>query len=150
MTALHVRPANPGDIAAMLHIAAHAATASAWTLDQYSAIFKPESPRRVALVIEEQGMVKGFIVGRVLEPEWEIENVAVTGDARRRGLGSRLLGEFITLARAEGAAALILEVRESNHAARMLYEKWAFEESGRRAWYYSNPTEDAILLTFSL
>jgi [ribosomal protein S18]-alanine N-acetyltransferase len=149
-SALLVRSANPGDIAAMHHIAAHAATASEWSLEQYNALFTPESPRRVALVIEEQGMVKGFIVGRVLGPDWEIENIAVTGDARRRGLGSRMLGEFIALARKEGATTVMLEVRESNQAARMLYEKWAFQESGRRKAYYSNPAEDAILLTFSL
>ena len=149
-SALLVRPANPGDVAAMHHIAAHAATASEWSLDRYNALFALESPRRVALVIEERGMVKGFIVGRVLGPDWEIENIAVTGDARRRGLGSRMLGEFIALARSEGATAIILEVRESNRVARMLYEKWAFQESGRRKEYYANPVEDAILLTFSL
>ena len=45
----------------------------------------------------------------------------------------------------EGAAAVFLEVRESNRAARALYEKWAFLESGRRRGYYKDPEEDAIL-----
>ena len=77
--------------------------------------------------------------------EWEIENIAVAGPARRRGLGTRLLGELLDLARGRGADAVFLEVRESNHAARALYEKWAFLESGRRRGYYKDPEEDAIL-----
>ena len=68
----------------------------------------------------------GFIAGRAVGEEWEIENIAVAGPARRRGLGTRLLGEFLDLARDRGAEAVFLEVRESNLAARRLYEKWAF------------------------
>ena len=49
------------------------------------------------------------------------------------------------MARARGAKAVFLEVRESNQAARALYEKWAFLESGRRRRYYQEPDEDAIL-----
>jgi len=48
------------------------------------------------------------------------------------------------VARAKGAQSIFLEVRESNQAARSLYEKWAFVESGRRIRYYQNPQEDAI------
>ena len=77
--------------------------------------------------------------------EWEIENIAIAGPARRRGLGTRLLGELLDLARAQGAESVFLEVRESNHAARALYEKWSFIESGRRKKYYKDPEEDAIL-----
>ena len=45
------------------------------------------------------------------------------------------------------ASRILLEVRESNLAARRLYEKHGFRESGRRPKYYSNPIEDAILYT---
>ena len=79
------------------------------------------------------------MIARVVGEEWEIENIAVAGSARRRGLGTRLLGELLDMARAKGAAAVFLEVRESNQAARALYEKWAFLESGRRRGYYRDP-----------
>jgi ribosomal-protein-alanine N-acetyltransferase len=95
-------------------------------------------------VIEGTKGVQGFLIAQVIAPEWEIENIAIAADARRRGLGTRLLGEFLDHARAEGAQAVFLEVRESNQAARSLYEKWAFVESGRRIRYYQNPQEDAI------
>jgi len=126
----------------------HAVTAAHWTRQQYDTIFNQPSPRRVALVIEEEPTIQGFLVGRALEGEWEIENIAVAGPARRRGLGTRLMGEFLDLARSQGAEAVFLEVRESNAAARQLYEKWAFVESGRRKRYYREPEEDAIVYTF--
>ena len=53
-------------------------------------------------------------------------------------------------AQSEGATAIFLEVRESNHAARSLYEKWAFSESGRRPRYYTQPEEDAIVYRLAL
>jgi ribosomal-protein-alanine N-acetyltransferase len=81
--------------------------------------------------------------------EWEIENIAVTGAARRCGLGSRLVGELLDHVRSRGGKTVFLEVRESNRAARALYEKWAFIEVGRRKAYYQNPVEDALILKFN-
>jgi ribosomal-protein-alanine N-acetyltransferase len=96
----------------------------------------------------------GFLVGRSIgaegNQEWEIENVAVSGPARRRGMGSRLLGEFLRLVHHQGGREVFLECRESNHAARKLYERWAFVEAGRRKAYYQNPVEDALILRLSL
>ena len=99
----------------------------------------------MVLILEEESELKAFIAGRVVDKEWEIENVAVAGPARRRGLGTRLLREFLDLARSQSAGAVFLEVRESNLVARRLYEKWAFVESGRRKSYYREPHEDAIV-----
>jgi len=100
---------------------------------------------RVALVMQEESGLQGFVIARVVGEEWEIENIAIAGPARQLGRGTRLLGELLDLARARGAAAAFLEVRETNRAARALYEKWAFLESGRRRKYYKAPEEDAIL-----
>lgn len=123
----------------------HAATAAHWSREQYETVLRSEAPPRIVLLIEEEDGVQGFVAGRVLDEEWEIENIAVAGPARRRGLGTRLVGEFLDLARGRGAQAVFLEVRESNLAARRLYEKWAFVESGRRRLYYREPEEDAIV-----
>jgi ribosomal-protein-alanine N-acetyltransferase len=146
---MHVRSAIPADIPAMMRLVNHSATAAHWSREQYERVFGEQSPRRVALVIEEAAGPQGFLVAHVVAGEWEIENIAVAGAARRRGLGTRLLGEFLKLASGEGASAVFLEVRESNHAARLLYEKWSFEESGRRSGYYAQPQEDAIVYRLS-
>ena len=129
----------------MMMLEKHAATAAHWSEEQYRTALSSEVPSRVGLIVEDEAGVQGFIVGRGLDAEWEIENIAVAGPTRRRGLGTRLLGEFLDLARGRGARAVFLEVRESNLAARRLYEKWAFVESGRRKRYYRDPEEDAIV-----
>jgi ribosomal-protein-alanine acetyltransferase len=132
----------------MMVVEKHSVTASHWSRGQYEALFSGTSPRRAALVIEEERVIQGFLVAREVGSEWEIENIAVAGPARRRGLGSQLVGEFLNLARERGAESVFLEVRESNRAARALYEKWAFVEAGRRTAYYREPEEDAVLYRF--
>lgn len=142
---MRIRPATAADIRALMALEKHAATAAHWSVQQYEAALSGEGPSRLVLIIEEEASVQGFIVGRSVGEEWEIENIAVAGPARRRGLGTRLLGEFLNLARGRGAGAVFLEVRESNLAARRLYEKWGFVESGRRMRYYREPDEDGIV-----
>ncbi len=144
-----IRPATPADVASLLALERHSLTAAHWAEADYQRLFLSDAPPRLALVLEEAEMV-AFIVARGAGAEWEIENVAVAGAARRRGLGTRLLGELLKRLRARGAESVFLEVRESNHGARALYEKWGFVENGRRAAYYRAPDEDAILyrLTF--
>jgi [ribosomal protein S18]-alanine N-acetyltransferase len=151
---IRVRPAQPGDLARLVEIASHSATAAQWNQTEYLKLFAPNQPssqlqQRYALVVEQAGSVAGFIVGRQVAEEWEIENIAVTGAARRCGLGSRLVGELLDHVRSEGGTTVFLEVRESNTAARSLYEKWAFIEVGRRKAYYQNPAEDALILKFN-
>jgi len=145
---LSIRPADSTDLLAMLAIEKHAATAAHWSIEQYEALFRASG--QIALIVQEEtqqekAQVQGFIIARAIGVEWEIENIALAGPARRRGLGTRLLGEFLDLAGAQGAEAVFLEVRESNRAARALYEKWSFMRSGRRQKYYKDPEEDAIL-----
>jgi ribosomal-protein-alanine N-acetyltransferase len=142
---LSIRAATVADLPAMMQLEKRAATAAHWSAEQYEALFRASAPGRAALIMREESGLQGFVIARVVGEEWEIENIAVAGPSRRRGLGTRLLGELLDSARAKGAAAVFLEVRESNQAARALYEKWAFRESGRRPRYYKDPAEDAIL-----
>lgn len=147
---LKVRPATSDDIPAMMALDRHAVTAAHWSREQYDGLFSGSGPRRVGLVLEEDSKVQAFIVARAIGKEWEIENIAVAGPARRHGLGTRLLGEFLDLARTEGVETVFLEVRVSNRAARSLYEKWAFLKAGRRKAYYRNPVEDAVVYQLML
>src|SRR5438105_10653479 len=150
------------------------ATAAHWSIAQYKEIFETavsirapvssvaggrrdacrtagETPAlRLALVVEDQSGVQGFAVARVLGREWELENIIVADQAQRRGLGARLLGELVNLARSQHAQSISLEVRESNQAARSLYLKYAYGECGHRKNYYQNPPETAILYKLDL
>jgi ribosomal-protein-alanine N-acetyltransferase len=138
-----VRAALSADLPVLLALDRAAPTAAHWTEAQYRR-FLTEDTGHVTLVIEED-YVQGFIVGRDLGLEWEIENIVVAETARRRGVGERLVGELLALARNRGVQAVFLEVRESNGRARALYSKLGFIESGRRKSYYGSPEEDALL-----
>jgi ribosomal-protein-alanine N-acetyltransferase len=146
---MRIRRATAADIPELMALEKHAATAANWSIKQYEAVFSSKPPR-VVLILEEESAVEGFIAGRALDKEWEIENIVVAGSIRRRGFGMRLVGEFLELARDQGAEKIFLEVRESNLAARRLYEKWAFVESGRRKGYYQAPEEDAVIYQLGL
>jgi [ribosomal protein S18]-alanine N-acetyltransferase len=79
--------------------------------------------------------------------EIEILNFAVSPEVRRRGMGAMLLKEALRWGTEFGAVQAILEVRASNSAALHFYERHNFQVVGRRARYYNEPTEDALLLT---
>jgi ribosomal-protein-alanine N-acetyltransferase len=105
----------------------------------------PHLPHYVGLVIEDESGIQGFLVGQAHADESELQSIAVRSAGHRRGFGSQLLTKFLEHAREGGAKSVYLEVRESNQAARDFYEKWLFQESGRRKDYYTGPTEDAVL-----
>ena len=70
--------------------------------------------------------------------------------SQSQGLGSTLVHELADVARNHNATRIFLEVRESNAAARGLYEKCGFTITGRRKSYYNHPAEDAVLYTLQL
>jgi [ribosomal protein S18]-alanine N-acetyltransferase len=145
-----IRPATRADIPGMLLLTENTPTASRWIRAQYERLYDTNAPRRVALICEEGSALQALIVALVIADEWEIENVVVAPEVRRRGLATRLLKDLIDQARAEGARAIFLEVREGNGAAHHLYKSAGFHETGRRPRYYSDPVEDAILYRHSL
>jgi [ribosomal protein S18]-alanine N-acetyltransferase len=76
-----------------------------------------------------------------------INNLAVRPELRQRGLGSRLLAAIIVEAARLGARTLTLEVRRSNIAAQRLYKRAGFTEEAVRKSYYTQPVEDALVLS---
>jgi len=138
-----IRSAELNDVTAILAIERQATSAAHWTYEEYAKLVGSG----VVLVAEDTGQLCGFIGAKVVAGEWEIENVAVSEGFLRRGIAGELVCELVRRAKGEAAAAILLEVRESNLAARGLYEKHGFSEVGRRRSYYREPVEDAILYT---
>lgn len=127
-----IRAGVAGDLEAVAAIQAEAPEASQWSVADYL---------EYSFVVAEQGgAVAGFAVWRgVGEGEWELLNTAVARAFRRRGVGGALLGAL-------PAGRVFLEVRESNAAARRLYEANGFRVVGKRRGYYRHPAEDGIVM----
>jgi ribosomal-protein-alanine N-acetyltransferase len=105
-------------------------------------------PSRASIV--ESGPIAGYIVARETAGELHINNVAVRAEYRRRGIGEALLSRVLQEARRRKANAAFLEVRSTNRAAQALYEKSGFRAIARRADYYSDPREDAVVMSLVL
>jgi [ribosomal protein S18]-alanine N-acetyltransferase len=74
-------------------------------------------------------------------------NLAVHPLVRRRGLAKQLILHALRVGIDQGCCRGMLEVRHSNQPARNLYESLNFKEYAIRNSYYTNPTEDAILMS---
>jgi len=83
----------------------------------------------------------------LMADEAHISTLAVHPAWRRHGLGEWLLLHLLAQAQLLDAAVATLEVRPSNQAALGLYQKYNFQEQGRRVHYYSDNGEDALILT---
>ena len=100
----------------------------------------PPGVRRLHLVAAEPGgPLLGFLTlllgGRDAltgEALAYIADLQVLPAARRQGLGQRLVGAAIAVARREGMALLTLDVAEANRAARRLYAAAGFAPEARR------------------
>jgi ribosomal-protein-alanine N-acetyltransferase len=87
----------------------------------------------------------GMILARVAADEVEVLTLAVVPEARRRGVGARLLDAAMTVAFARGARTAFLEVSVGNSAARALYKRAGFTPAGRRPRYYADGTDALVL-----
>ena len=148
-----IRHATPDDVRCIRALEQQAETAAHWAELEYDALFAADAPPRLALVAApeaDSGRLIGFLIARCATPEWEIENVVVAREKRRRGIGIEIILALLREAQSSGATSVLLEVRESNLPALRLYEKLGFSRQGRRSSYYKYPEEDALLLSFSI
>lgn len=106
-------------------------------------------PNTVFLVIMDREMLLGYAGMYVAADEGEITNVAVTKEARGKGIGSILMEEMRKEAQKMALSQIVLEVRASNAPAIHLYEKSEYVRIGTRRHFYQNPDEDAIVFCLS-
>jgi ribosomal-protein-alanine N-acetyltransferase len=93
----------------------------------------------------ERGIL-GYCVIETAADELHVHNLAVRPEYRGGGLGRRLLAIALTIGERRGARVALLEVRESNRPAIALYHSMGFASVAVRRNYYSQPSEDALVL----
>ena len=109
-----------------------------------------QNPNAVFLAAVEGERLLGYCGMQFAAGECYMDNVAVSPERRREGVGERLISALIEAAKERGGEFLSLEVRPSNAGAIALYERLGFREAGRRKDFYTAPREDALLLTKTL
>ncbi|MCP9438388.1 MAG: ribosomal protein S18-alanine N-acetyltransferase [Nitrospira sp.] len=92
------------------------------------------------------GSLIGFHCFWIVFEELRLMKLAVKESMRRRGVGRTLVAEAIAMGMAQGSSRAVLEVRASNEAAQRLYRELGFVSLGVRRGYYSEPTEDAVVM----
>lgn len=146
-----VRRMTAADLDEVLAIAASLKQAPQWTRGSYEVALSEENrPLRVALVAEIDGKVTGFAVANVVEPEAELETIAVAEAWQRRGVAKALWAALAAELKQAGADVTLLEVRASNGEALALYGRLGFVETGRRKAYYADPKEDAVQMRLEI
>ena len=89
------------------------------------------------------GKPAGYMSMQLAAGEGDIMRVAVLPEYRRLGIGRALLKECFLSTKPD---IVFLDVRENNVPAVRLYESFGFEKTGIRKNYYSNPTENAVIM----
>lgn len=116
-----------------------------WTREGFFTFLTRENA--LFLVVEEKGKILGYCGLLMVLDEGDITNVAVKRDRQQEGIGNFLMESLIRLAADLGVTTIHLEVRAGNERAIRLYERVGFVRDGIRKKYYTDPTEDAVLMT---
>jgi ribosomal-protein-alanine acetyltransferase len=106
-----------------------------------------ESMHVFPVAVREDGSVLGYVEMTVIVDEGYISNVAVAQPFRRQGIADSLLGYLINYGIESSLSFITLEVRESNDAAISLYKNHNFKIAGFQRNYYTEPKENAIIMT---
>jgi [ribosomal protein S18]-alanine N-acetyltransferase len=113
-----------------------------------------QNPTTLAIVNElvppgASPVIIGMAVVWILVDEAHIATIAIHPQFRGHGIGKKLLAEVLRQSIQRGAILATLEVREHNHIAQQMYQKFGFEIVGRRQKYYQDNNEDAVLMTLN-
>ena len=139
---------SPDDLSEVLEIE-QASFPTPWSESTFRNLMRRVNARMWVAASPDAG-IRGYAIAWFAGDEAELGDLAVDPAARGQGVGRALLGAVLDGARGQGICSVFLEVRESNVAARRLYERAGIQTVSRRAGYYSIPTEDALVLSVAI
>jgi ribosomal-protein-alanine N-acetyltransferase len=114
-------------------------------------------PHSISLAAHWQRVFAGFIVGRIIPSQLgegrfdaEIYNFAVVEELRRRKVGSILMSSFIDRCMDRRVDTIWLEVRAASVPAINFYRKAGFSPVNIRKNFYTDPPDNALIMTLDL
>jgi [ribosomal protein S18]-alanine N-acetyltransferase len=145
-----IRPAGPFDLDEIARIESESFPVP-WKREFFSS--ELVEPHRYVRVLGRddggQPRIGGYLFAVALYEEFHVNKIATDLRLRHQGYGRALLEDALARARSAGSAAVTLEVRISNAAAREFYRSYGFTDAYRRRAYYQDG-EDALVLVLSL
>ena len=117
-----------------------------WSLDSIETELLNED-NKLYYVVEDANGVVGYAGAWLVYDEGQITNIAIIPSARGKRYGSKLTKQLIDECLTRGMKEIFLEVRISNLAALAMYRNLGFSVKGIRKDYYSEPTEDAYIMS---
>lgn len=117
-----------------------------WSLDSIETELLNED-KKLYYVVEDANGVVGYAGAWLVYDEGQITNIAIRPSARRHGFGAKLTSALIEECFKRGMHEIFLEVRISNLSALSLYRQLGFTVKGMRKNYYSEPKEDAYIMS---
>ena len=139
-----ISPMSMAEVAGLA--AMEAENPGAWSAAQLAAELESDTAWHFVGRESEGSPVAAFVCGRLVLDEAEIFRLTVRGERRRRGLGRILLSRALVELVGRGMDRCFLEVRAANAPALALYRQCGFTPLFRRAAYYANPLDDAIIM----
>ncbi len=118
-------------------------SAESWSEADFAASAEDES--RFFVAAREGDRLLGVGGLQISFEQGDILTIGVDPARRGEGIGSAMLEALLGIFLREGGRQLFLEVRQSNGAARALYEKFGFRPIGIRKNYYQQPPEDGLV-----
>jgi ribosomal-protein-alanine N-acetyltransferase len=140
-----LRPATEGDIGAIARIE-RSCFADPWSEESFRRLLGGPSAIFHVVGYPPEFDVAGYVIAFTIGQDAELLNIAVHPEHRGKGLAGQMLDALLIELRARGVRTAFLEVRESNNAARGLYDSRGFTPIGRRRNYYRRPVEDALVM----
>lgn len=138
-----IQPATVADLAAIESLEADGFHDRRWSRQAWSEAV--ESLRTHVFVAKEGDQTAGVITLSVMADTADLDRVVVSTTHRRCGVGRSLVERGVDQVRADGVSRVLLEVEDTNQAARALYATVGFAPLGHRADYYG-VGRDAIIM----
>lgn len=117
-----------------------------WTPVAYASEIRHNGQARYVVAIDRAGEVKAYAGWWLMPEDAVIMRIAVSRDARRKGVGKLLVQCAIRDAVENGKRSVKLTVRQSNMGAHAFYKAMGFEAIGLAERYYTNPDETGIVM----
>lgn len=118
---------------------------SPWSAAQFREELAGVPKSRKYLVALDENQIIGYGGIAVAGDVADIHTLTVAPSHRRQGIAATMLHQLETWARAQGATAFMLEMREGNTEAQPLYEKHGYSVISRRDNYYA-PAIHALIM----